>query len=201
VAQHRRILQLCVDAHVPIIEDDPYRFIRSGQKPSPFLFHLGRLSKLVAPSLRLGFSIAPKKLTYAMQEGRQAGDLQPNAFAQRIVLRYVELGRTQAHPNMVREFYTARRRALTEILTRSGLAVSHTSGGMFAFPRLPANALATNIFTRAIQNVVMFASGSAFAINPDAGGVAHQITLCLAGLDLIDIKDAAGRLIRLLNEV
>ncbi len=206
LAQRLRVLALCAEAGVPVVEDDPYRMIRFAEPPPSLaelapqvagacVIYAGSLSKFVAPGLRLGWAIAPEPLAKAMQELRQAADLQPNSLAQRVAVHYLESGRVDSHVNRVRDLYSARKARLASVLAQAGFRVPDTEGGMFLFPRLPEGQTASALFDRAVAENVLIAPGPAFALPGRGAELSHRVRLCFAGLSETLIGEAAERLV------
>jgi GntR family transcriptional regulator/MocR family aminotransferase len=91
---------------------------------------------------------------------------------QRIVDRYVTVGRYQAHLRRTTRAYRARRDALLtavhEFLPGTTVAPSH--GGLFAWLRLSAGSVSTQaLLSYALEEGVDFAPGSRFFANPSDG--------------------------------
>lgn len=205
--QRLRLLALCARHDVPVIEDAPYSDLWFRAPPPPSLLelasqvdgamviYLGSLSKIISPGLRVGWLIAPESVAAAMQEARQASDLQPNSLAQRVAYHYLKLGRLQDHVTRVRDLYAARHDVLVEVLVKAGFSVPPVDGGMFIFPFLPADKGNSELFDRAIAQNVLFAPGPAFRARPDSGLFADRMRLCFAGLSKADIVIAAERLV------
>lgn len=205
--QRMQLLALCALHDIPVIEDAPYNELWFRAPPPPSLLdlaaqvdgvtviHLGSLSKVMSPGLRIGWLIAPEGIATMMQEARQAGDLQPNALAQRVVYQYLQLDRLTDHVARVRKLYAERHDALAEVLTEAGFTVPKVEGGMFIFPFLPADRGNSELFDRAIAQNVLFAPGSAFCARAGSGLFADRLRLCFAGLTKPDIMLAARRLV------
>ncbi|MCY1282980.1 2-aminoadipate transaminase [compost metagenome] len=211
LSARKRMLELCTVHSVPVIEDDPYRALCYAGVPPATLLELsaqiegslviwaGSLSKMLAPGLRLGWSIMPEALARPMTELRQAGDLQPNALAQRVALRYLELGRLDAHLARVRGLYAARHERLAAVLGAAGFAFEPVKGGMFLFPVLPERAKVTGLFERALEQKVLYAPGTAFALERGHSRFGNRLRLCFAGLDAENLNTAAARLVTALR--
>lgn len=205
--QRLKLLALCAKHDVPVIEDAPYSDLWFRVPPPPNLLdlasqvdgatviHLGSLSKIMSPGLRIGWLIAPESVAAAMQEARQASDLQPNALAQRVAWHYLQLGRLTDHVARVRGLYAERHDALVAVLAEAGFTVPPVEGGMFIFPFLPADRGNSDLFDRAIAQNVLFAPGPAFRAQPESGLFADRLRLCFAGLGKADIIVAAERLV------
>ncbi|QUS35283.1 PLP-dependent aminotransferase family protein [Falsirhodobacter algicola] len=206
-SQRLRALTLCAEAGVPLIEDDPYRMLHLDSPPPPSLaelaaevpgacvIHAGSLSKFVAPGLRLGWATGPTPILQAMQDLRQAADLQPNSFAQRVAVHYLRSGRVAGHLERVRALYAARKAALSDALHTAGFTIPQTGGGMFLFPRLPEGQQARALFDRAVAADVLIAPGPAFALPAGTSRFDDRARLCFAGLSEDLIREAAARLI------
>lgn len=208
----KRLLEFCAAYRVPVVEDDPYRFLSFAGAPPAALVELsaeiagsvviwaGSLSKILAPGLRLGWAAVPQAIAQPMIDLRQAGDLQPNSLAQRVALRYLELDRLDAHLSRVRELYAARRDRLAAALARADFTFEPAAGGMFLFPVLPEDARATGLFERALDQNVLYAPGPAFALERGDHRLSNRLRLCFAGLDAETLGTAATRLVAALKE-
>lgn len=207
----QRFLELCAERGVPVVEDDPYRALSyagpppttlmelSSQVPGSLVIWAGSLSKILAPGLRLGWTLAPDFLAKPMTELRQASDLQPNSLAQRVAVRYLELGRLDAHLARVRELYAARRDRLAATLSAAGFTFEPAAGGMFLFPELPSGARRDGLFERALERKLLYAPGSAFALNRRSSRFDNRLRLCFAGLNADALGVAGARLVAALE--
>jgi 2-aminoadipate transaminase len=207
LAQRMELLTLCAEHNIPVIEDAPYSELWFRAPPPTSLLtlsarvngvtvvHLGSLSKIMSPGLRIGWLIAPENMATAMQEARQAGDLQPNSLAQRVAYHYLQLGRLTGHVARVRKLYAERHDALVQALTAAGFTVPNVEGGMFIFPFLPADKGNSDLFERAVAQNVLFAPGPAFCARAGSGLFTDRMRLCFAGLTKPDIVEAAQRLV------
>jgi 2-aminoadipate transaminase len=205
--QRMQLLALCASHDIPVIEDAPYSDLWFRAPPPPSLLdlapqvdgatviYLGSLSKIMSPGLRVGWLVAPESVAAAMQEARQASDLQPNSLAQRVAYHYLQLDRLTDHVARVRTLYAERHDALVEVLVGAGFTVPKVEGGMFIFPVLPADKGNSELFERAVAQNVLFAPGSAFCAQPGSDMFSDRIRLCFAGLTKPDIVQAAQRLI------
>jgi 2-aminoadipate transaminase len=205
--QRLSLLALCAQHAIPVIEDAPYSELWFRAPPPPSLLelsaqvdgvtviHLGSLSKIMSPGLRIGWLVGPEKIAAMMQEARQAGDLQPNALAQRVAFHYLQLDRLTDHVMRVRRLYADRHDALVKVLTDAGFTVPKVEGGMFIFPFLPADRGNSDLFERAVAQNVLFAPGPAFCARAGSGLFTDRLRLCFAGLTKPDIVLAAERLV------
>lgn len=205
--QRLTLLAFCAQHDIPVIEDAPYSELWFRAPPPPSLLelsaqvegvtviHLGSLSKIMSPGLRIGWLVGPEKIAAMMQEARQAGDLQPNALAQRVAFHYLQLDRLTDHVARVRKLYAERHDALVNVLTDAGFTVPKVEGGMFIFPFLPGDRGNSDLFKRAVAQNVLFAPGPAFCARAGSGLFTDRLRLCFAGLTKPDIVLAAERLV------
>ena len=212
-----KVLELAVKHRVVIVEDDPYGDLYFGEAPPPsllalsdrvpgsrdWLVHLGSLSKVLAPGLRLGWMIAPPALLARAAMCKQFSDANTSTFAQATAAEYLKAGRMPGTLDFVRGVYAGRARAMGEGLKRElgdVVAFTQPQGGLFFWARLtganggPSDAGAFS--RRAIEEKVAFVPGAPFfATDPDVA----TLRLSFATADVEKIAEGTARLGRALR--
>lgn len=158
--------------NVPIIEDDPYGELWFDAPHPESLFgrgenvvHLGTFSKILAPALRVGWTVGPAELIDKMTLAKQAADLQSSTFNQFIVLEMINGG---LDLQKLRDAYQLRRDAMLEALEKHFPSEAHWTrpdGGLFVWVTLPENLNAMSILPRAVENDVTFVPGEDFFVD------------------------------------
>ena len=145
--RRRRLLTLAARYNVPILEDDFVGDLRYEGRALPAIkaldhvgqvIYVGTFSKLLMPGLRVGFLVADGPILEEIGVHKRVHDLTTSPLMQRVVDRYVTVGRYQAHLRRTIRADRARRDALHaavhEFLPSATVAPSH--GGLFAWLRL-----------------------------------------------------------------
>ena len=112
---------------LPLIEDNPYGELCFDQPPPAPLtarnpagcLYLGSFSKVLAPSLRLGFLVAPPALFPKLLQAKQAADLHSPGFNQRVVAEVIKDGFLNRHVPRIRALYKAQRDIMLAALART----------------------------------------------------------------------------------
>lgn len=176
-----RIVEICEAHGVPILEDDPYGEICfEPQGPPPPLIayatkssvtYLGTGSKIAAPGLRVAWTITrDRALLEKIVTAKQGADLCSSPWAQYVLYEFAhDEARLQAHLNVVRAAYRARRDAMLDAL-REFMPPDATwntpAGGMFLWASLPG--IDTDeLFTAAARDNVVFVPGRTFFAHRD----------------------------------
>ncbi len=105
------------------------------------VLYVGSFSKVLFPSLRLGYLIVPAPLADAFMRARAAVDDHPSAIVQPVLARFIEEGHFAAHVRRTRALYAERQAALVKAATgRLGglLEVAPDDAGMHLVARLGA---------------------------------------------------------------
>jgi 2-aminoadipate transaminase len=158
---------------LPLIEDNPYGELWFDQPPPAPLtarhpdgcLYLGSFSKVLAPSLRLGYLVAPPALFPKLLQAKQAADLHSPGFNQRVVAEVIQDGFLDRHVPRIRALYKAQRDHMLAALARhmpEGVTWNRPDGGMFLWARLPAGLDAAALLPAAVARGVAYVPGAAF---------------------------------------
>ena len=96
-ARRERLVALCREAAVPILEDNPYGMLRFDGDPLPCLrsldpgnvIYLGTLSKVFSPGVRIGWALAQQSVVQRLILAKEAADLCGSSFNQLVSERYL----------------------------------------------------------------------------------------------------------------
>ena len=107
-----------------ILEDDYDSEFTYDSPPSKSLFELdserviyvGTFSKIMFPSIRLGYLIVPLCLVSKMRELKRLADHHSNSAYQLALLRFIESGDLERHIRRMKKVYRSRRDCLLELL-------------------------------------------------------------------------------------
>ncbi|PHM19026.1 MAG: 2-aminoadipate aminotransferase [Curvibacter sp. PD_MW3] len=170
----RAALSTCAaELGLPLIEDNPYGELWfDSPPPAPLTarnpegcLYLGSFSKVLAPSLRLGFVVAPKTLFPKLLQAKQAADLHSPGFNQRVVAEVMKDGFLDRHVPRIRALYKTQRDVMLAALAQHmppGVTWNQPDGGMFLWARLPQGMDTAALLPRAVDRGVAFVPGAAF---------------------------------------
>ncbi|MFX3631971.1 MAG: PLP-dependent aminotransferase family protein [Candidatus Pristimantibacillus sp.] len=176
--RRQKLLDLCVQNNIPIIEDDPYgeiKFDQSATYPSLFaldgaagsgaVIYTSTFSKIVAPALRTGWAIGDARVIAMMAKAKQAADLQSSTMDQQILSQLLGSFALDDHIKIISDSYGDRMREMQTLLKQQsieGLRWIEPKGGMFLWAELPEGLDAEVLLKVAVQKGVAFVPGSSF---------------------------------------
>lgn len=149
LARRRRLVELANRHDVLVLEDSPYRELRFAGEPIPTLksldtegrvVFLGSFSKILAPGMRLGWSVASEDLTGRLGLLKLAADTQCSTLNMAAASAFLDQYDIDAHIATIRSVYRRKRDlmldAIAELFPPS---VAHTSpdGGLFTWLTFP----------------------------------------------------------------
>jgi GntR family transcriptional regulator/MocR family aminotransferase len=126
MARRLRLLELARRFRFVVIEDDydhEYRFegrpvlpLAARGEPDVAVVHVGSLSKLIAPGIRVGYALAPPAILRAMADRREAIDRQGDLPLEHALGEIIADGTLRRHTRKTRRIYHTRRNHLAELL-------------------------------------------------------------------------------------
>lgn len=200
--RRREVAALLAGRDLLLIEDNPYGELRyRGSEPTSFAallpeqtVLLGSFSKVVAPSLRLGWIVAPPWLLRRLLIAKQAADLHSSGLAQRMLHRYLCDNDLDDHLEAIRTVYRRQLAAMQQAIAAyfpTAVRTTTPAGGMFLWATLPPQISAPRLFDAAIAQQVAFVPGQPFYVAGDDG---NTLRLNFTNNDAPTIADGIARL-------
>lgn len=198
------LVQFAVAQNLTVVEDDPYGDLRFDDAPQSTLHSIGRrlagqdnpviflssLSKTMAPSLRIGWMVAPPAVLRRAAIAKQTGDLCTSPLTQLIAAHYLASGRHAGTVARASAVYAQRMQALAGALTQAfgdRLRFSRPDGGLFLWAHWDAAVLPAapaRVFDAAVQAGVLFVPGRAFYLD-DTPRTSLRLSFASSGPDLL----------------
>ncbi|WP_420418822.1 PLP-dependent aminotransferase family protein [Pacificispira sp.] len=165
--------------------------------------YAGSFSKVMFPSLRIGYLVVPADLAEPFRLARAALDDHPSTIAQPALAAFIEDGHFAAHLRRMRKLYSERRAALAETLEQrlgGGIAIAPSEAGMHLLARLAPD-LAPGIADGEIQTLaarhgVTVSALSAYYAGPTAD---RGLLLGYSAVPIDRMPDAVERLAKALE--
>jgi len=172
------VAQVVSKSKTLLIQDDPYGELRfSGEQKTNFYellpeqtLLLGSFSKIVVPSFRLGWIVAPDWLMKPLVIAKQAADLHTNYFSQQVILQYLKDNALDNHVEKITVFYGKQKQAMMDAIEQyfpKDVSVAESEGGMFLWVTLPKGMSAMDLFDKAINEKVAFVPGKPFYVGDE----------------------------------
>jgi GntR family transcriptional regulator / MocR family aminotransferase len=186
-----------------IIEDDYDSEYRYKQRPIPALqgvrqnksvIYVGTFSKVMFPSLRLGYLVLPEDLVRAFARARWLNDRQSSMLEQFALAEFIKEGHLERHIRKMRVSYDERRQMLvTQLQKRLGkkVRILGENAGMHIMIKLKAGIPDSELVMRATKAGVNLVSATAYYCDSPKTG---EWILGYSELKLGEIKEGVRRL-------
>ena len=178
--RRKAIAEIIKTRDVLLVEDDPYSRLRyRGTELPPIksfapdnVIYMSTFSKIFAPGLRIGFSIAPETVSPWLVKVKQGIDLHTSTFNQALAAEYLAGGYLDIQLPKIVALYGPKQAAMLQALEDyfpEGYSWSRPEGGMFIWVEGPEGVDAEVLYKKAVENNVAFVPGKFFFTEPGAG--------------------------------
>ncbi|SCX04468.1 PLP-dependent aminotransferase family protein [Candidatus Aquiluna sp. UB-MaderosW2red] len=201
-----RVLEICKERGILIVEDNPYGLLYFDQKPpaaiasldSENVVYLGSFSKILSPGLRVGYVLAPPAIREKLVLANESAILSPASFAQMLVSEYLSISDWQGQIETFRQLYKTKRDAALEALTQYLPRIETTvpAGGFFLWLTLPEGLNSKEMLPLAVNELVAYTPGTAFYGD---GRGANNIRVCFSHPSAENVKVGIKRLSNVVN--
>lgn len=200
-----KLTEIAQTYQIPIIEDDAYGFLNyQPVEPalkaynSNWVFYIGSFSKILAPSARTGWVVAPESLIAKLEILKESADINTATFSQRIISNFLDKNDFTKHLSYLRESYKEKRDKMIKALKKHipELVFIVPSSGFLIWGQLPSSINTDKLFWQALNNEkVSFLPGAVFGPSSEAK-LNHCLRLSFSYCPLELIETGVERLAR-----
>jgi 2-aminoadipate transaminase len=203
-----RLVALCREASIPIVEDNPYGMLRFEGDPIPSLrtldpenvIYVGTVSKVFSPAMRVGWALAGQSVVQRLVLAKEAADLCGSSFTMLVTERYLAGDRWRPNLDTLVATYRSRRDAMLEAIEEvfpDGATWTTPAGGFYVWVTLPGWVDTRALLAAAVERRVAYVPGTAFY--PDGRG-RDQMRLAFCYPSEERIREGVARLGALLAD-
>ena len=197
------LIRLASERGIYILEDSPYRRVQfEGTSIPPLkaldtsdtVFYIGTFSKLMAPGLRVGWTVAAPDMIARMIQLKSDGGSCP--LTQRIITEFLTGGRLPAHIDRVQSAYRQNRDAMVAALGREmpDATFDLPSGGYYVWLTLPDDIDGDELARLASDRGVTVLPGSRFFANADIAHPRNHLRIAYSHATPGEVDDGVRRL-------
>jgi 2-aminoadipate transaminase len=201
--RRKALIQLASERGIHVIEDSPYRKVRFQNASIPSLkaldfddtvFYVGTFSKLMAPGLRVGWTIAAPDMIARMIQLKSDGGSCP--LTQRIITEFLGGGRLPSHIERVQTAYRHNRDAMVAALGRElpDATFEVPDGGYYVWVTLPEDVDGDRLAAAASESGVTVLPGSRFFANRDVAFPKNHLRIAYSHATPDEVVDGIRRL-------
>lgn len=207
--KRHKLYELAKAHNVMILEDNPYGDLRVAGEDIPniksfdedgIVIYSGSFSKILAPGIRVGFTVAPAAVIAKMTVGKQAVDVHTTQLMQMIVAEWMKRYDVDEHIEKIRSIYRRKLNLMCDMIdSELGDAVKYVrpEGGLFIWCELPEDIDALEFVKRSAENMVALVPGTAFLTDVNGKSNAVRFNFSTPADDkIVEGMKTLGRVLR-----
>ncbi len=196
--RRKRIYELACKYDVMIYEDNPYFELRYSGDHVPLIKSMdtqgrvifgGSVSKIIAPGLRIGFTLARADLIQKMVVAKQICDVHTPLYTQMLVDAYMTECDLDGHIAQARDLYRRKRDCMISLMDElfpSNVPFTRPNGGLFIWFDLPDGLSGKDFSEFAAKKGVACVPGSAFDLNEDPSNPGVRLNFSVPSFEQIE---------------
>jgi DNA-binding transcriptional MocR family regulator len=200
--RRQRIVDICRDHNILVLEDNPYGMLRfDGHPLTPLraanpddVIYCGSFSKIFSPGVRLGWALVPRHLYRRFYLAAEAVVLCPSTLTQLLVTEFFRTFDWRGYLAESRAVYAERCAAMLQALAEYFPAEAQWTtpeGGFFVWVTLPEGIDTYPLLHQAIDAGVVFIPGAAFTPGDETSS---KLRLAFSGVSPEQIVEGVRRL-------
>lgn len=177
--RREHLVALCREAHIPVVEDNPYGLLRFEGEAEPTLrsldphnvIYLGTVSKVFSPGVRVGWAVAEPGVLQRLVLAKEAADLCGSQLNMLVTERYFAGERWRGNLSLLVDTYRSRRDVMLSALQDrfpADATWTRPAGGFYVWVTLPEYFDTPSLLAAAVERKVAYVPGTAFY--PDERG-------------------------------
>ena len=194
--RREHLVALCREAHIPIVEDNPYGLLRFEGSMEPTLrsldpqnvIYLGTVSKVFSPGVRVGWALAEPGVLQRLVLAKEAADLCGSNLNMLITERYLTGDAWRTNLERLVGTYRRRRDVMLAALAERfppDATWTRPAGGFYVWATLPPYLDTRALLAAAVERRVAYVPGTAFY--PDGRGTDKmRLAFCYPTEDRIE---------------
>jgi GntR family transcriptional regulator / MocR family aminotransferase len=208
LARRLALLAWAQESGAMILEDDYDSEFRYDERPIPALqgltvsnsvIYIGTFSKVLFPSLRIGYIVVPQQLAPVLGRAKWLSDRQSPLLEQRALADFINEGHLESHVRRMRMLYAQRRQTLAQAINQqlgNQATIMGDNAGLNMMVQFHTHLSDEEITDRAIQRGVQMHSIQRDCIKADSRG---KFLLGYASLTPEKIEEGVSRLAKVFH--
>lgn len=204
----KKLLQICENIQLPIIEDDVYRELWLDTKPpqpikamdkNGTVLYLGSFSKALSPGLRIGWVVGPEPVIDRLADIKMQTDYGASSLSQWAAEEWLSSGLYGLHLEQMRTSLRIRRDATLKVLEEKFTGIAEwqkPSGGFYIWLRLPSTVSLRELFDITLKEGILLNPGTLY--DPNA---LHHLRLSYAYASLEQLVNGLEKLAEVIRKL
>ena len=202
------VVNMSIEHDLPIIEDDAYGMVAYEKLLPPIkalisdnTIYIGSFSKIIAPSLRVGWIVAPTWFVDKCSNLKESSDINTITFSQHILTNLLNDNFITSHLKKITAKYEQRRDIMLGAIKQYFPQEAYCNtpkNGFFIWVTLPKEINTTKLLLTSIDNIkVAFMPGEAFCVQKTP--VTNTMRLSFSNVPIEQIEEGISRLGKLIK--